>query len=231
MKKIGIVGGLGPEATVDYYRILINAYRERTGGKTPEIIIYSINAVDLGIMYRNKDFTGIVSWLNQAVKALADGGADLAIIAANTPHIVYDDLAIIAPIPVISIVEETANAASIMGLKNVGLFGTKITMRSDFYPKVFKKKNIDVTVPTRDEQEYINRIIHRELNFGTIHTETRDRLKTIIERMIGEHGIDGLILGCTELPLILSESDTGIPYLNTSRIHVLSALRHAMTDD
>ncbi|OGC41456.1 hypothetical protein A2Y85_05895 [candidate division WOR-3 bacterium RBG_13_43_14] len=228
MKKIGIIGGLGPEATVDYYRILINAYRERFGGKTPEIIIYSLDMGELATFFKNKDLNGIVNWLNRAIKALKGSGADLAIIAANTPHLVYEDLVRVAPIPVISIVEETANVASTMGLKRVGLFGTKITMRADFYPKVFKQKNIDIAVPTKDEQNYINRILNEELNFGTIREETRGQLKAIIQRMIKEQGINALILGCTELPLILSAPDPGIPYLNTSRIHVLSALRYAL---
>ncbi len=231
MKKIGIIGGLGPEATVDYYRILINAFREKCSGHSPEIAIYSVSQDDLVVLYKKKDFDGIVNWLNRAVIALSQCGAQLVIIASNTPHIVYDDLIEIAPIPIISIVEETAIVARKMGLKRIGLFGTKITMGADFYPKVFKKSDMEIVVPTRDEQDRINHIINNQLIFGIVKDESRNQLKAVIQRMIKEESINALILGCTELPLILSNPDLGIPYLNTSRIHVLAALQYAMAED
>ncbi|MDH4210955.1 MAG: amino acid racemase [candidate division WOR-3 bacterium] len=226
MKKIGIIGGLGPEATIDYYRTIINECREQTQGDVPEIILYSLNLRDFPSI-DNED--AVVKWLLDGLKALHRAGAHFAIISANTPHIVFDKLKPLSPLPLLSIVEETWTAVRALGVGRVGLFGTKVTMSSDFYQRVFENYGIALVVPSIEEQDYIDHKISSELMFNNICEETRNGLLGIAERMISDEDIEALILGCTELPLILTHDDLGIPFLNTTRIHALSAIRYCLT--
>ncbi len=228
MRRIGIVGGLGPEATIDYYRMIIDAYRGHSKGDAPEIVIYSMNMSDFpDINQRDK----VIAWFANACEALHKAGADFAVIAANTPHIVYDDLKRISPIPLLSIVEETCRAAKNLKLKRVGLMGTKVTMSSDFYIRIFSRDSITVVVPTAQEQDYINDKLFAEIMYNKIVDTTRQGLLKIAKRMIDDDGIEGLILGCTELPLILTKDEFGIPFLNTTRIHVDSVVRYCMSGE
>jgi aspartate racemase len=225
MKRIGIVGGLGPEATVDYYRIMIEDCRKRTGGRVPEIIIYSVDVKDFpGIDQRSK----IVEWLGVAINALQRAGADFAALTANTPHVVFDEVAAKSPIPLISIVEETRRVVQDQGLKNVGLLGTKVTMSSDFYARAFAEHDISIVVPTEQEQDYVNKKLFKEIMFNRIIEDTRQGLLAIIKRMIERHSIEAVILGCTELPLILTGDAFGISLLNTTKIHAESLVRYCM---
>ncbi len=227
MRKIGIIGGLGPEATIDYYRTIINECRAQTKGDVPEIIVYSLNLGDFPSI-DNED--ALVEWLLDGLKALHRAGADFAVISANTPHIVFDKVEKSSPLPLLSIVEETAKAAKALGVNRVGLFGTKVTMSSDFYQRVFEKYGISIVAPTRDEQDYINDKILSELIFNTIVEETRDGLLKIAGRMIHDEGIQALILGCTEIPLILTHDALGIRFLNTTRIHALAAVGYCLAE-
>ncbi|MGD8978548.1 MAG: amino acid racemase [candidate division WOR-3 bacterium] len=225
MKRIGIVGGLGPEATVDYYRVMIEDCRKRTGGRVPEIIIYSVDVKDFPMIdQRDK----IVEWLGGAINALHRAGADFAALTANTPHIVFDELVRSSPVPLISIVEETRRVVQDLGMKKVGLLGTRVTMNSDFYERVFSKYDISIVVPTEQEQDYINDKLFTEIMFNRIIEETRQGLLAIIKSMIEKHRIEAVILGCTELPLILTGDAFGISLLNTTKIHAESLVRYCM---
>lgn len=231
MRKIGIVGGLGPESTIDYYRIIIEAAYEKLKGSTPEFIIYSLDLEKFSNMMKSfdKEKNNVISYLLGAVTSLYRAGADFALIASNTPHIVFDEVVEKSPIPMISIVEETLKVAEKKGIKRIGLFGTKFTMQSDFYQKVFLRKEIEVIVPKEVEQNFINYKLYDELTFGKIVEETKKGFLTIAKRMIDEDGIKGLILGCTEIPLVLSEDEyLGIPFLSTSKIHAKSSLRYCL---
>ena len=227
MRKIGIIGGLGPEATIDYYRTIINECRAQTQGDVPEIVLYSLNLRDFPSI-DNED--ALVKWLLAGLKALHRAGADFAIISANTPHIVFDEVKKSSPLPLLSIVEETAKAVKALGVNRIGLFGTKITMSSAFYQQVFDKYGIRIVVPTREEQDYINDKISSELIFNNILEETRVGLLKIAARMIQDEGIQALILGCTELPLILTHDALGIRFLNTTRIHALAAVSYCLAE-
>src|SRR5436305_3214754 len=156
MKLLGIIGGLGPESTVDYYQRIIALYRERTGdGSYPEFII---NSVDLkkGLDFMDaNDLTGMADYLLQGVGKLARAGADFGLISANTPHIVFEEVASKSPIPLISIVEATCAAAKTRKLKRLGLFGTRFTMQGTFYSKIFSREGIELVVPDSKDQEYI----------------------------------------------------------------------------
>lgn len=222
MKKIGIVGGLGPEATIDYYKELINAFKNENGDLNyPEIIVYSVNmTVFLGLM-KAKKYEEVTAYLLEKIEGLKRAGAEFVAISANTPHLLFDHLKEKSPIPLISIVEATRDQCVKRGFKRAGLFGTGFTMEASFFPVVFKKQNIEVVMPEHEDKKLINYRLFSEIELGIFKEETRQELIKIIEKMVKEQHIDSLILGCTEFPLILSESNyAGVPMLNTTKIHV-----------
>lgn len=223
MKKIGIIGGVGPEATIEYYRLIIKYYREKIkDGSYPEIIINSVNITGMINLIEKDDKDGLVRYLSDSIKSLSDAGADIALIASNTPHLVFDELAETSPIPLISIVEETCLEAKRIGINKAGLLGTAFTMNNRFYHNVFEKVNIEIATPGEESKSYIHSKIFGELVSGIIKDDTRKRFIEIIDTLKSVNGIDGLILGCTELPLILSDGDIpGIPFLNTTAIHAM----------
>ncbi|WP_112182023.1 MULTISPECIES: aspartate/glutamate racemase family protein [Paraliobacillus] len=222
MKRVGIVGGLGPESTVDYYQSIIAKYQERMQSKEvlPEMFINSINMYQVFEFINNKQLDGLTNYLVDAVKKLDAVGSDFAIISANTPHIVFEEVQKQIPIPMISIVEATYNKTLEFGLKNIGLIGTKYTMENDFFKSPFTSRNKKVTVPTESEQQYIHGKIVAELENGIVNNETKINYLNIIKRMKEEEGIEGVILGCTELPMIIKGEDLDIPVFNTTEIHV-----------
>jgi len=241
MKTLGIIGGLGPESTLDYYQRIIALYRERTGdGSYPEFIINSVNLKKgLDFMAAN-DLAGMADYLLDGIAKLARAGADFGLIAANTPHIVFDDVAPKSPIPLISIVEATCAAAKARKLKQLALFGTRYTMQAAFYPKVFLREGIQLLVPEPNDQDYIHDKYMNELVPGKFLPETRAGLLAIVDRMkaksdppsqsYGEAGIDGVILAGTELPLILRDPEhNGIPFLDTTKIHCEAAVAEMLS--
>ena len=231
LKKIGIIGGLGPEATIDYYRIIIESYREKTKGGFPAIIINSLDMSEFScMMMKARELDKTTKWLANAVTSLHRAGADFALIASNTPHIMFNEVKALSSIPMLSIVEETCNVADKLGLKKIGLLGTKITMSADFYQKVFSKKNISIVVPSKQEQDYIHKKLVTEIIFNKILEQTHTEFLTIIKNMIDRAQIQGVVLGCTELPLILTKDEFGIPFLNTTKIHAESAVRYCLKD-
>ena len=220
MKTIGMIGGIGPESTVDYYKEIIAAFQTRYSDLAyPEIIVYSVNMNELLKFVETKNWHELSEWLLEKIFSLHRAGAEFAAIASNTPHIVFDEIKIKSPIPLLSIVEATCKKAQEMGLKNVGLIGTKLTMEAEFYKKPFISKGISVVVPSEEEQQLIHHKLFSEIELGIFKDSTRKELLSIAKRMVGEEGIDSLILGCTELPLILTEHKYGIPFLNTTAIH------------
>jgi aspartate racemase len=222
MKTVGVIGGIGPESTIEYYRLLIAAYQTiHPDGTYPPIIINSVNMKNLVDFFQSNQLSSVTEFLVAEIKKLAQAGADLAVLAANTPHIVFDDIRQQSPIPMLSLVEATRDAAKRLRLNRLGLFGTRFTMQSNFYPQVFSPSQIELVVPHLDEQAYIHDKYFNELVKGILLPETRDQLLRIAQRLKNEEQIDGLILGGTELPLILGDvPDQGIPFLDTTRIHV-----------
>ena len=222
MKKIGIIGGLGPEATIDYYKELINAFKNNDGDLNyPEIIIYSVNMSEFLTLMKAKEYDKVTAFLLEKIKGLQLAGAEFAALSANTPHLLFDRLKEEAGIPLISIVEATRDECLKKGLKRTGLFGTGFTMEASFYPDVFKKHGIEVVMPDEKDKVLINYKLFSEIELGIFRDETRQLLIEIIGKMVREQHIDSLILGCTEFPLILNqEMYGGVPVLNTTRIHV-----------
>ncbi|MBN1415698.1 MAG: amino acid racemase [Bacteroidales bacterium] len=222
MKRIGLIGGLGPEATVDYYKEIINAFKNGDRKpEYPEIIIYSVNMWEFVDMLTRQEFDVATDYLLRKIEALRQAGAEFAAISANTPHILFDRLQQKAALPLISIVEATCRRAVGKGYKKPGLFGTGFTMDATFYQQVFSKHGITVVAPEDEDKKLINNKLFTEIELGIFKNETRKLLENIIKKMVDQQQIDSIILGCTEFPLILRESSySGIPVLNTTRIHV-----------
>jgi aspartate racemase len=231
MKSLGIIGGLGPESTIDYYEKIIALYRERTrDGSYPRFIIISVD-LKKGLDFMEAgDLAGMAAYLLEGIGKLADAGADFALISANTPHIVFDEVASKSPIPLISIVEATCAAVKALGLKRLALFGTRYTMQATFYLKVFAREGIELLIPEANDQDYIHHKYMNELVPGKFLPETRSALLAIVDRMKAKGDIEGVILAGTELPLILRDADhNGIPFLNTTRIHVEAAVTEMLS--
>jgi aspartate racemase len=226
MKTLGIVGGTGPESTIDYYRSLIATYRSRVpDGSYPPLLINSIDNQKLLTLIGANELEAVTQYLLEGVQTLERAGADFGLLAANTPHIIFDSLAERSPIPLISIVDATCAAAMTAGFKRVGLFGTRFTMQGDFYSKVFARAGIVLGIPDRTDQEYIHARYMDELIRGIFLPETRAELLAIAGRLKTTQNIEALILGGTELPLILRDAEIdGLPFLDTAKIHVEAAV-------
>lgn len=227
MRRLGIVGGLGPESTIDYYKSFIEVWRrERGDGSSPPLIIDSLDARKAIALVTAGDLHGLTSYLVESVQRLSSGGAELAIISANTPHLVFDDVRAASPIPLISIVEAASRAVVSRGMKRVALFGTRFTMQASFYPDVLRRDGIELVLPSDEEQTFIHDKYINELIPGIFRDETRQRLIAIISAIHSRSPIDAVILGGTELPLILREPEYGgVAMLDTTRIHVESAVK------
>ncbi len=226
MKTVGIIGGIGPESTIDYYRKIVSAYCEYdTYGNYPKIIINSINMSEMLNLLGADRFDKIADNLVVEFGKLAAAGADFGLLASNTPHIVFDKVREFSPLPLISIVEATYNKVKELGLKHVALFGTKFTMNGGFYDQVFLQHNIQVFIPDDADQSFIHEKYLAELIKGNILNDTKSKLLEIASKMKKEHGIQGLILGGTELSLILQNGDApGVHIIDTTDAHVESIL-------
>ena len=226
MKTLGMIGGLGPESTVDYYKLIIAEYRERKqDGSYPPIVINSIDLNKARDLVTANALADLTEYLVAEVQRLARAGADFGLIAANTPHIVFDDLHRQSPIPLVSIVEATCEAAKVLGLRRLGLLGTRFTMQGRFFSDVFAREGITLVVPAPDEQAYVHDKYMGELVNGIFLPETRKGLLEIIGCLRKREHIEGVILGGTELPLLLRDAASqDIPFLDTTQIHVKAAV-------
>ncbi|HEY3025272.1 MAG TPA: amino acid racemase [Pyrinomonadaceae bacterium] len=222
MKTAGIIGGIGPESTVEYYRSIIATYRlQNRDGRYPSILINSIDLNKMIGLVESNDLEGVTKYVVGEVEKLARAGADFGALSSNTPHIVFEEISRQVSIPLISIVETTCEAAKALGLKRVGLFGTRFTMQGQFYPEVFSRAGISVAVPDEDEQTFIHRHYMLVLVKGVFLPKTRQRLLEIAHKLKEREHIEALILGGTELPLILRDvTDSDVRFLDTTQIHV-----------
>jgi aspartate racemase len=225
-RVLGIVGGTGPESTVDYYRSLIATWRRRRpDGSYPRAII---NSIEAGRVFRNlaiADFAAVGRDLGPAVAALAAAGCQRALLASNASHLAFDAIDPPPAVPLIHIVDAALDAAKDAGHRRLGLLGTRFVMESDLYPGRFGPAGLDVTVPTPDERELVHRIYFGELVAGVIRDESRAALSAVVAAMQARDQVDGVILGGTELALILTEPTCGgVPVLNTAQIQVDAAV-------
>lgn len=221
MKTLGLIGGTGPESTIEYYRLLVAKYREQADGHSPPLIITSIDLKQMIEWMTAGNLASVADGLAFEFERLHKAGADVGALTANTAHIVFDELQQRSPIPLISMVEATCEEVQARGLKTVGLFGTRFTMQAPFYPAVLSRAGLKLVVPTEQEQDYIHGIYLGELLKDIFLPETRMRLLEIAIEMKRRDNIEGVILGGTELPLLLrDEEHNGMPLLDTTRIHV-----------
>jgi len=220
-KTLGLIGGTGPESTIEYYRLLIAKYRELADGNSPPLIINSVNIKVLLEWMAAGELPRVADYLVAEIEKLRLAGDDFGALTANTPHIVFDELQVRSALPLISMVEATRDHVQKLGFSTVALFGTRFTMQGSFYPEVFSRTGIKLVTPNDEEQNYIHEIYLGELLKDVFLPETRTKLLAIAGAMKTRAGIQAVILGGTELPLLMRDNEhNGMPLLDTTRIHV-----------
>ena len=226
MKTLGVVGGIAPASTIEYYRTLIETYRTRVpDGSAPPILINSIDMQRMLSLIGIDALDDVTAYLSDEVEKLVRAGAQIGLFASNTPHIVFDAIQRRSSIPLISIVDVTYDAAKAMGLTRAALLGTRFTMQGPAYPRVFARGGIDLVVPDPADLEYVHDRYMGELARGVFLPETRAGVLAVVERLRTQQRIDGVILGGTELPLLIRDaSHLGIPFLDTGKVHVEAAI-------
>ena len=225
MKKLGLVGGVGPASTIEYYKSINEGYSKGLDnpakcGENPPIVIDSLNLAVAYELAEKKDWGPFAELFINSIKSLHRAGAEIAAITANTAHIVFDAVQAQSPVPLIGLVDETCRYAQSKGCKRVIVFGTAFTMSSRMYDDKFAKYGIEAVVPNEEDQEKIHNIIFPNLAAGTVLEHEKAVLLEIALRMLSEHKADALVLGCTELPLAITENDIDTMLLDTTRIHI-----------
>jgi len=219
---------LTPESTVTYYQHIVRRYQELFGDHGyPEIIIYSVSFQRFEDWMGEEDWGSIREALLKGLESLGAAGADFAVIATNTMHIVFDYLQERSPIPLISIIDATAEAIKKEGMDTVGLMGTRFTMEKPFYREKLARHGIETLVPEKADRDYINKIVFEELSRGLLRSESRGEFLRIIERLV-RRGAQGIVLGCTEIPLLVTQEHTSVKLFDTATLHAERALEYAI---
>jgi len=227
-KTIGILGGMTPESTTTYYEHITRAYIQRFGDYSfPPIVVYSVSFQQYEDWMKADQWDPIARGLSQGLMALDRAGADFMVIATNTMHNVLPELLKNAPKPILSIIDATADAIIERGMDTVGLLGTRFTMEKPFYKDGLSQRGIKSIIPNDEDRQTVHRIIFEELGSGIFTDESRTRYVEIVHRLI-ENGAQGVILGCTEIPLLIKEDDCGAPLFDTAVIHADKALEYAL---
>lgn len=220
MTRVGLVGGLGPESTIDYYRRILAAWEREDPSSAPAVVIDSLD-VKLGLRLVETDRPALTEYLLASLHRLAGAGADFAAMTANTPHVVFDELAPRSPLPLVSIVETCAAEAARRGLRRLALLGTRFTMEAPFYPEVCARHGVEVVAPGDTDRARVHERYVGELLRGEFRDDTRREVVSLVERMRDADGVDGVILGGTELPLLLPGTTVAqLPALDTTALHV-----------
>lgn len=228
MKTIGLIGGLTWLSTLDYYRLLNEMVNQQLGGvEAGQIIIYSVNFGEIKVLTEANRWDEIAKRISGAAKKLEQAGADCILIGANTMHKIADKVQASVAIPVLHIAEEVAASIKEKGLSRVALLGTKYTMQLDFYKNKLAAEGISTIIPDEEEIEIINSAIYTEMGKGIFTSATKEKFLQIIRRLINE-GAEGIILGCTEIPILIKQEDCSVPVFDTTRIHSQAAVRFAL---
>lgn len=221
MKKVGIVGGLGPASTIDYYREIIDNYRKVNGDDNyPEMVIDSINMGELVKNIETQAYEKVADQLLKSITNLKNAGADFAAIASNSPHIVWDMIEDRTPLPLISIIDAACDHIISRNYKKVLIFATKFTMRNGLYSKALSARNLGWVLPNEEDIETLGNIIYPNLENGIVIEEDKHKMIVIAEKYIEKYGADSVLLGCTEIPLMIKSGDVSVPVINTTRIHI-----------
>jgi len=232
MKVIGLLGGMSWESSLEYYRLINETVKERLGGlHSAKCILYSLDFQEIELLQQEGKWDALTKIMIESSINLEKAGADMVLICTNTMHKMANEVQNAIQIPLLHIADAAAEKVKEMNLKKVGLLGTKYTMEQDFYKGRIKEKyNIDVIIPGTDEREDVHNVIFNELCLGQIKDESGERYKKIIKNL-AKNGAEGIILGCTEIPLLINQKDFAIPIFDTTLIHCISAVDYALNNE
>lgn len=231
MKKLGLIGGMGPETTLQYYKEIEYGVMERMGAPFfPNMTIESLSCFQMIPLGDAQDYDGMTQYLMGAVKNLENAGCDFIAMACNTGHMVFDRVQARCSVPMVSIVEACLDEVKRQKYKSVLLLGTGGTMKDDYFKKPFLKSGIDVLVPPQNEQEYIGWHIEHELEHGVVKDNVKEEFFRIAGDMVYKNGLDAVILGCTELPMVFHDAPFKAPILDTTVIHINKIIDTIMED-
>ncbi|SDJ29102.1 aspartate racemase [Actinokineospora alba] len=227
MKVIGLLGGMSWESSAEYYRIVNERVRERLGGlHSARCVLYSVDFADIERMQVEGRWDDAAAVLDDAAQALVRAGAEIVVLCTNTMHKVADRI----DVPLLHLADTTAAAVRRTGLRRVGLLGTAFTMEQDFYTGRLAEHGLDVLVPETADRATVHRVIYDELVLGVVRDESRQAYREVIARLV-ERGAEGIILGCTEIELLLTQADSPVPVFPTARLHAELAVDLALGDD
>ena len=228
MKTIGMIGGTGWVSTLEYYRIINEITNKRLGGlNSARCFLYSVNYAEIDLLNQKGDTEAILEIVTNAAKAIEAGGADCLMLCANTLHQFAEAVTAEVELPLIHIGEATAIKIKEQGLSKVGLLGTRYTMEMDFYHQKLNEQGIEALVPNKTEREFIHHCIYTELLMNEFTHESKKRILKIIDQL-EKDGAEGIILGCTEIPLLIKQDDCTLPLFNTMEIHAEAAVEFAL---
>ncbi|CAM3228883.1 aspartate/glutamate racemase family protein [Streptobacillus felis] len=228
MKTIGLIGGMSWESTLTYYKLLNDKVMHHLGGlNSAKIILYSVNFADIEKCQKCGDWNKSAEILKDAALKLEKAGADFVLICTNTMHKVVPEIQKDLNIPIIHIAEATADVLVERGIKKVALLGTKYTMTQDFYREKLTERGIEVLIPCEHGVEFVNDVIFKELCVGEVKKESKDKYVEIINGLV-EKGAEGVILGCTEIDLLIKDGDVDVPVFDTTEIHADKAFELAI---
>ena len=230
MRTIGMIGGMSWESSIEYYRIINQTVKEMLGGlHSAKSLMYSVDFAKIETLQAEGRWDEATKAIIKVAQYVEAGGADFVIICTNTMHKMANDVEAVINIPLLHIADATADAIKVQGLSKIGLLGTKFTMEEEFYRgRLVEKHGLDVIIPEAEDREIVHRVIYDELVLGEIKSESRDAYKGIIEKLIAE-GAQGIILGCTEIGLLVKEEDSPVPIFDTTHIHAISAVEYALS--
>lgn len=225
MKTIGLIGGMSWESSLEYYRIINEAVKEKLGGlHSAQCLMYSVDFEEIEVLQHRDRWDELTDIMVDAALRLKRGGADFIVICTNTMHKMAAEMEKRAGIKVLHIAEVTGEEIRQRKIKTVGLLGTKFTMEQDFYKKIIKDKfDINVVIPNAMERGVVHDIIYNELCKGIIREESKEKYKEIIQHLVFQ-GVEGIVLGCTEIPLLIQQDDCDVPVFDTTHIHALAAV-------
>ena len=229
MKTIGMIGGMSWESSAEYYRIMNETVKEKLGGHhSCKCLMYSVDFDEIEKLQHKGEWGKLTEIMVNTAQSIEKGGAEMLIICTNTMHLMFPDILQKINIPVLHIVDAVAEKIKTKGLKKVGLLGTRFTMEKDFYSGRLKEMHgIDVIIPNDEDMDLVHTIIFKELVLGKITDQSREAYKTIINKLVKE-GAEGIILGCTEIPLLIKQKDADVPVFDTTQIHAEAAVKMAI---
>ncbi|MCW2474615.1 MULTISPECIES: aspartate/glutamate racemase family protein [unclassified Symbiopectobacterium] len=232
MKTLGLIGGMSWESTVPYYRLINERVQQRLGGlHSAKLILHSVDFHDIEQLQAQGAWAQAALQLSKIAIGLGQAGAEAIVICTNTMHKVADDVESASQLPVVHIADATANSLKQHGMTRVGLLGTRYTMEQEFYRgRLQERHGIDVIIPQPDQRDEINRVIYDELCRGVLSDRSRQAFRLIIDKL-AQQGAQGVILGCTEIPLLIQQSDTKIPLFDTSHLHAIAAADYALENN